>query len=83
MRVSWPGLDGVVENFKASQGFDLTRLTLSLDGSLLVPMGDYGVEKLTPVSASLMILSAPTYGIRRSIFRDVLTMNTEERAGPP
>ena len=46
-RVSWPGLDGFVENFKASQWFELTRLTLCPDGSLVVPMGDYGVEKLT------------------------------------
>jgi hypothetical protein len=64
MRISWPGLDGVVEDFKASQWFDLTRLTLSLDGSLLVPMGDYGVENLMPVSASLMTLSAPTRATR-------------------
>ena len=74
MRVSWPGLDGVVENFRASQGFDLTRLTLSLDGSLLLPMGDYGVEKLTPVSASLMTLSAPNWALRRPIPRDLITI---------
>jgi autotransporter-associated beta strand protein len=74
MRVSWPGLDGVVENFKASQWFDLTRLTLSLDGSLLVPMGDYGFEKLTPVSASLMNLSAPNWALRRPIPGDLITI---------
>ncbi len=77
MRVSWPGLDGVVENFKARQWFELTRLILSLDGSLLVPMGDYGVEKLTPVSASLMTLSAPNRAMRgtgRSVLRDLATV---------
>jgi hypothetical protein len=52
MRVSWPGLDGVVENFVSSQWFELTRLTLCPDGSLIVPMGDYGVEKLTDVTLS-------------------------------
>jgi hypothetical protein len=46
MRVSWPGLEAVVENFVSSQWFELTRLTLWPDGSLIVPMGDYGVEKL-------------------------------------
>jgi hypothetical protein len=46
MRVWWPGLEGVVENFKASQWFELTRLTLAPDGSLFVPMGDYGVERM-------------------------------------
>ena len=52
MRVSWPGLEGVVENFVSSQWFELTRLTLWPDGSLIVPMGDYGVEKLTDVTLS-------------------------------
>ena len=52
MRVSWPGLEGVVENFVSSQWFELTRLTLCPDGSLIVPMGDYGVEKLTDVTLS-------------------------------
>jgi len=52
LRVSWPGLDAVVESWKVQQWFPVSRLMVGSNRALYAPVGDYGVNVLsvdTPV----------------------------------
>ena len=46
LRVSWPGLDPVLETWKVEWINQLDRISVGNDRSLYLPMGDYGVRRL-------------------------------------
>jgi uncharacterized secreted protein with C-terminal beta-propeller domain len=46
LRVSWPGLDPLVESWEAGWGYSLERVCPGPQRSLYLPMGDYGVRRL-------------------------------------
>ena len=48
LRVSWPGLDAVVESWKVQQWFPVSRLMIGSNRALYAPVGDYGVNVLQP-----------------------------------
>jgi len=48
LRVSWPGLDAVVESWKVQQWFPVSRLMVGSNRALYAPVGDYGVNVLQP-----------------------------------
>ncbi|MEI6712747.1 MAG: beta-propeller domain-containing protein [Verrucomicrobiota bacterium] len=45
MRVSWPGIEGVVETWQIRQWFQLSKLATGLDQTIYAPVGDYGMER--------------------------------------
>lgn len=46
-RLSWPGLEPVLESWESSWWFNsINTISIGGDRSLYVPMGDYGVERL-------------------------------------
>ena len=48
LRVSWPGLDAVVESWKVQQWFPVSKLMVGSNRCLYAPVGDYGVNVLQP-----------------------------------
>lgn len=48
LRVSWPGLDAVVESWKVQQWFPVSKLMIGSNRALYAPVGDYGVNVLQP-----------------------------------
>jgi hypothetical protein len=44
LRVSWPGLDAVLETWKVRQWSGLSKIAIGPNRNLYVPEGDYGVE---------------------------------------